>query len=1188
MNALIAFFTNKWVIQGLGILVLALVVWITGPMIVLSDGTFPLASVLARVLIIAGLFLIWGLWHLIALVLAGRKDRELINQLNKTAQEVGTAKQEMAEKVQLLRSGFESAAQLLKQSHAKDKAGKQFLYELPWYVIIGAPGSGKTTALINSGLKFPAVSQSANDPRPVKGVGGTRNCDWWFTDEAVLLDTAGRYITQDSHQEVDEKEWLSFLDLLKEFRPKRPLNGILVTTSLAELLEQTEEQTKRHAEVLRRRIQEVQNALGTQIPIYMLFTKVDLVAGFNEFFRDFSPEQRKQVWGETFPAADPAQPLDWLNAFGSAFNELMARLEPHTYKGIQEERNVLRRSLILGFPKQMMLMKPTLLTFLEAVFAFNRYEKQPCLLRGVYFTCGTQEGNPIDRLMTILTSAFRLDRRSAPVFNGQGKSFFLNRLLQGVVFAEAELAGTDPKIQRKERLIQLGVWGSVLLFTLGMVGLWGISYSQNQTRLDETKQQIDQFQAEKTLPTDTRANFKLLQQKLDIVLNTKNIWENSGWFSHFGLSQADKLESTAEETYHRLVQQFFVPAIVIRLQERLQSKPDIATLKAYRMLGKQDWDKFDANVLKDVLTADWAQLFNADQDAFNSLQLHLKNLLEMKANNELVPVELDSNVRTRVIQQLTGLQPYERCYSSFKQLKTDDAHNFNLAEQLGPNAPKVFVAQNGQDLTTLQPVPALFTLWGYKEFVLVNSAVFVKSCLDDSWVLDEPDSQMDFKRIYGQFMVLYADEYAEKWRTVLASVKLKPVQSLRQTAELLDLLSRPESSPLVLLLRAVASNTRLSSAVNNTTTLATALAEKANIAPLNKGMELSKKLSDVDVGEIIGKEVQAIEKSFAPINDLVNAGQDKSMPLDSALAKAKELSNSFLRNGDAEQAQLSVVNSGDGSNAVEQAKMEFKNLPVPMNGWLLSLANGGLGESIGKAKEALKEKAKSGGIIGPGSACNLAFSGRYPFVRGSSKDVPLADFVKYFASNGLLDQFFQQNLKAVVDTSALPWRQKKADGQSVTVSQEAIRQFQAAAKIRDSYFPAGGQNLDVQFDLKLISMSPGVDNIRISNEGQELVYKNGQSQAARVHWPGPTPGTGVQFIFETPDKKQVTSPRKTGPWALFRMLDESSLERSGGAELFRVSFQSGMYFADFEIQALSMNNPFSLGDSRNFHCPGTL
>jgi type VI secretion system protein ImpL len=87
------------------------------------------------------------------------------------------------------------------------------LYELPWYVIIGPPGSGKTTALVNSGLHFPLAAQLGAGA--VRGVGGTRNCDWWFTDQAVLLDTAGRYTTQDSHATVDKAAWLGFLDLLK-------------------------------------------------------------------------------------------------------------------------------------------------------------------------------------------------------------------------------------------------------------------------------------------------------------------------------------------------------------------------------------------------------------------------------------------------------------------------------------------------------------------------------------------------------------------------------------------------------------------------------------------------------------------------------------------------------------------------------------------------------------------------------------------------------------------------------------------------------------------------------------------------------------------------------------------------------------------------------------------------------------
>ena len=57
-------------------------------------------------------------------------------------------------------------------------------------VLVAPPGAGKTTALVNSGLKFP-LSRGAT-PAAVAGVGGTRYCDWWFTEDAVLIDTAGR------------------------------------------------------------------------------------------------------------------------------------------------------------------------------------------------------------------------------------------------------------------------------------------------------------------------------------------------------------------------------------------------------------------------------------------------------------------------------------------------------------------------------------------------------------------------------------------------------------------------------------------------------------------------------------------------------------------------------------------------------------------------------------------------------------------------------------------------------------------------------------------------------------------------------------------------------------------------------------------------------------------------------------
>ena len=116
-------------------------------------------------------------------------------------------------------------------------SGGSHLYELPWYVFIGAPGAGKTTALVNSGLSFPLADQFG--PGAIRGVGGTRNCDWWFTDEAVLIDTAGRYTTQDSHQEEDKAAWDGFLGLLKKSRPRRPLNGVFLAISVADLLNQS-------------------------------------------------------------------------------------------------------------------------------------------------------------------------------------------------------------------------------------------------------------------------------------------------------------------------------------------------------------------------------------------------------------------------------------------------------------------------------------------------------------------------------------------------------------------------------------------------------------------------------------------------------------------------------------------------------------------------------------------------------------------------------------------------------------------------------------------------------------------------------------------------------------------------------------------------------------------------------------
>ena len=307
----------------------------------------------------------------------------------------------------------------------KARGTRGYLYEQPWYAIIGPPGAGKTTALLNSGLKFPLAAEMGQGA--VAGVGGTRLCDWWFTENAVLIDTAGRYTTQDSNAAVDRAGWDSFLDLLRRTRPRQPLNGVIVAIALSDIADAPPAERAAHAAAIRRRIKELETRLGIRIPVYALFTKSDLISGFTEFFDDLDRERRNQVWGVTFPLVKAdAGPV---GQFPEELQLLVDSLNDRLFDRLQAEQSPERRVLIAGFPTQIATLAQPLQSFLTEAFGGSRLDPAP-LLRGVYFTSGTQEGTPIDRLTGVMARAFGLDqRRAAALRPQQGRSYFLGRLV---------------------------------------------------------------------------------------------------------------------------------------------------------------------------------------------------------------------------------------------------------------------------------------------------------------------------------------------------------------------------------------------------------------------------------------------------------------------------------------------------------------------------------------------------------------------------------------------------------------------------------------------------------------------------------------------------------------------------------------------------------------------------------------
>src|SRR6516164_1199703 len=300
MSALKSILRSRFVMYLLGMLIAALIIWFIGPLIGIA-GSEPLSGALQRVLAITLMPALLGLGTTFVALRNGRNADGLAAgvaaQPSPQAAAVAASSAEVAD----LGKRLKEALDLLKKSKAAKRWGRGWLYQLPWYMFIGPPGSGKTTALTNSGLNFPLAEQLGKNA--VRGVGGTRSCDWWFTDDAVLIDTAGRYTTQDSEAAVDAGAWTGFLRILKKFRKRQPINGAIVAIGLPDLISASEAQRLEHAKAIRLRLLDLHQRLKVRFPIYVLFTKADLIAGFVEFFDDLGREEREQVWGMTFDVA---------------------------------------------------------------------------------------------------------------------------------------------------------------------------------------------------------------------------------------------------------------------------------------------------------------------------------------------------------------------------------------------------------------------------------------------------------------------------------------------------------------------------------------------------------------------------------------------------------------------------------------------------------------------------------------------------------------------------------------------------------------------------------------------------------------------------------------------------------------------------------------------------------------------
>ena len=1186
---------NRWTLLAVLLAAALVVVWLIGPLVAVGEWR-PLDGTASRWILTGVLLLLvvglgaWQLWK------AKRGNRKVVDQLM-AAPAGGPAGPAESADMAAVRERFETALKTLRNARfGADAAtgtarpslwqrfnkslGGRFLYELPWYAIIGAPGSGKTTALRNAGLRFPLSDQMGE--QAVRGVGGTRNCDWWFTDAAVLIDTAGRFVTQDSDAANDKATWGGFLQMLKRARPRQPLNGVLVTVSVSDLIAKSATERARHAQAVRSRMQELHEQLAVRFPIYLLVTKCDLMSGFAETFAALDKDQRAAVWGYTV-ALEGTTAQD---ALAGEFEALLQRLNNGLIDRLQAEADPQRRHRIYGFPSQFVQLREVLQEFVQQVFSPSPFEARP-MLRGVYFVSGTQEGSPIDRVLGAVARRYRLEQAMLPPQQSSGRSFFLQRLLGEVVFAEHGIAGTNRRWERRRGAMALAGYLGLGALAVVVAALWTVSWNNNKAYVDTVAARVEVVRkGVQETPNRATSDLRPVIEALDATRGLAQAGDTGGKVPvslGFGLYQGRKLDEAARVAYERMLVDAVLPRLAMRLEEELragdQPESQYEALKAYLMM--YDPARFDAAALKQHVESDWEARLGREltPEQREALSRHLDALLALGAT--VSPLQQDKALVDGIRTRLAAVPFAQRVYNRLRQQGLgSEFPEFTVAKAGGGNAALVFMRTGGESLN--KGVAGLFTYAGYhKGFQKYVDEVTRQLADEAPWVLGEapstakgPQALLAGTRMVDDVRRLYLQEYRKAWLDFIASIHLIPVTSISQAVERTRFLAAPDS-PLLPLMKAMSRETTLQAGQGLTDSAEQSVRKAADDLKTKVFGTLGAKAATT--GAPSDRIESIVDKEFESLRRMVTAPEGGKAPIEGVIARLGEL-----------QVLLTAVDSavkGGGtpppSPLPNQIKAEAANAPEPIRSMLDSLGSTSSRVALMQVRETLSREVRAQ----VGEFCNQAVSGRYPFDPSSTRgEVQPADFTALFGPGGKFEQM-QQKLAPYIDTSTKPWSFRAVEGTPLGTDAGTLPQFQRAQVIRETFFAGGAASLSTRLEIVPVEMDTFIKDFTLDVDGQLVRYGHGPAIPSAIQWPGPK-GTNTVRVMVQP--AGLTGMVEQGPWALFKLFERVSFVPGKDREKYRAQFDIDGRKATFDITTSSVRNPFRLQELRTFSCPNGL
>lgn len=1152
-------------------ILLNVAIWWAGPWLEIA-GNKPLESITARAvassLFTLGALAVWGVWQWRKLQ-GFKAEQKREDQLRQDPIKAYEERQEV-ELNQVMVS--------MKENLNK----RNYLYALPWYLVLGLENAGKTSLINRSGQNFVfssvmrASGQKSENPY---------SFDWWIGDESVLIDPDGELLTQGNHSNdndgaMERRLWLHFVNWLERTRSRRPLNGIVLALDVSHLATATATERKAYANLLRARLRELMETLSTRLPVYIALTKLDLLHGFEPFFKHYSRSQREDVLGFTF-SLDSIDDLDnWLNEFSKDYSQFVERINDVLPHAVSVPMDLEERNAIYSFTRQISGLKEILLQFFNDALASDQFSTS-ALVRGAYFTSVYQQGVPTNAFDDAASRRYGLDHAINKAQQAKNSTvYFTQKLFNNIIYPEAGLASDNFRVaKQKRRLIGLSVVAGSIATVL-LVGTWHRYYLSNVKHSDAVLAKVNEYKNE--FPS----NLYLASQQ-DVLVPLNKIREATlefGFFrdkpqyiSDFGLYQGHTIGPMVEATYLNLLENRFLPLlmadVVVQLNQAKTDEEKLAVLRVYRMMVDKS-GRYKDYVL-DYFSKYWQQEFAGQRVIQEELLGHLDYAMlhtdlagdrargDRNAESVMKPYD---QVVAKVQSDLGSMPNDQRVYRNLKlNAQTVLGPSINLRNLIGPVFDVVFEERvvNSSSLY----IPQMLTKKGFEGYFMPQSESVSELALIDSWVLGQSKSaqfsEADKHDLRNKIRSLYVADYTNTWRAALNEISVKYFSDINDAVSVLENFTG-NIEPMQRLLRTLESNTQMYASVPK---------DEAAQKELLKNPKY--------------KVASQIDAPFAELNAMLKPVGDKPAYINEVLVAVEELQN-YLKSIqeapdvgmaalDATKARVKLVNA----DPIYTVKRIASGLPKPLDTMVSKLAD----ESWYVVKQEAIKHLEVRWHDDVYKTFEEKLAGRYPFNESSNKDSSLSDFEAFFAPNGTLDNFYNNQLRMFVEENIAV---NDDDNAQSIIRKDVLEQLKQAKKIQQAFFNRKGV-LDVSFSVEPLRLSNNKRRSVLNVDGQYLAYSHGPRDSVELIWPNTLRDSAISKVTLVPTKNNM-SPRSIniqGPWAFFRLLEQGDVVGASSTSVdFKFAVDGGEMI--YRLNSEADINPFTERLFKSFKLSKTL